>query len=296
MRARDRLAERGLADAGRADQREHGAAAPAADHAETAVGAPLAHGEVLDDALLHVVEAGVVGVEDRPGAGDVVGVLGALVPRQSRTVSSQVRIQPPSGDWSRGPLQLVDLLERGLADLLRQVGGLDAGPVVVGSSPSGLAVQLGAAPCGRRRAAGAAGTRAAASPCPPGRPCRSSRRRPARRGARASSSTASSSRATGSAVSSSSTFCSVVEEGRVAGVVGELRDVVDLLDRGRRPARRRACCSQLVARALYSLASSVDGAGQRVGHGLVELGALDPQRGAGAGGPGADPHAADGRG
>ena len=80
--ARDGLAERGLADAGRADQRQHGAAAAAADDAEAAVGAALAHRQVLGDALLHVLQAGVVGVEDRLGAADVVGVLGPLVPRQ----------------------------------------------------------------------------------------------------------------------------------------------------------------------------------------------------------------------
>ena len=38
-RARDRLAERGLADAGRADQREHRAGAAAADDLEAALGA-----------------------------------------------------------------------------------------------------------------------------------------------------------------------------------------------------------------------------------------------------------------
>ena len=52
---RDGLAERGLADAGRADQGQHGTAAPAADDAEAAVGAALAHREVLGDALLHVL-------------------------------------------------------------------------------------------------------------------------------------------------------------------------------------------------------------------------------------------------
>ena len=50
---------------------------------------------------------------------------------RSSTVSSQVRIQPDSGDWSRRPLELADLAQRGLADLLGQVGGLDAGAVVV---------------------------------------------------------------------------------------------------------------------------------------------------------------------
>src|SRR5206468_9593842 len=60
-RPRDRLADRRLAGAGRADEREDGA--------RLAVGldapllAQLADGDVLDDAVLHVLEPGVVGVE-----------------------------------------------------------------------------------------------------------------------------------------------------------------------------------------------------------------------------------------
>ena len=108
---RDRLAERGLADAGRADQREHGAGAAAADDAEAAVAAPLAHRQVLDDPVLDVVEPGVVLVEDRAARRRC-----RRRPRSARStgcrgsVSSQVRIQPTSGDCVRGPLQLVDLL------------------------------------------------------------------------------------------------------------------------------------------------------------------------------------------
>ncbi len=52
-------------------------------------------------------------------------------------MSSQVRIQPPSGLCSLDRLQLADLAQRGLADLLGQVGRLDAGPVIV--RPVGLA-------------------------------------------------------------------------------------------------------------------------------------------------------------
>ena len=78
---RDRFAQRGLADAGRADQGEHGAGTPAADDPHAPVRAALAHGQVLDDALLDVVQPGVVLVQDAPGVGDVVGVLGPLVPR-----------------------------------------------------------------------------------------------------------------------------------------------------------------------------------------------------------------------
>ena len=55
-RARDRAAERGLADAGRADEAE--------DRALHVV-LELAHREVLEDALLHLLEAVVILVEDR---------------------------------------------------------------------------------------------------------------------------------------------------------------------------------------------------------------------------------------
>src|SRR5690606_3209662 len=76
----DRLAERGLADPRRTGQHEYRSAAPPADHAESPVGAALAYREVLHDAVLHVVETGVIGVEHRAGTGDVVLVIGPGVP------------------------------------------------------------------------------------------------------------------------------------------------------------------------------------------------------------------------
>ena len=60
-RARDRLAERGLADAGRADEEQD---------RPLLVGAELADGGVLDDALLHLLEAEVVLVEAAAHVGD----------------------------------------------------------------------------------------------------------------------------------------------------------------------------------------------------------------------------------
>ena len=60
-RAGDRLADRGLAGAGRADQGQDRAGALVLRDA--AVGAQLAHGQVLGDAVLDVLEARVVGVE-----------------------------------------------------------------------------------------------------------------------------------------------------------------------------------------------------------------------------------------
>ena len=57
-RPRDRLAERGLADAGRTDQTQ--------DRAGQLVGAAL-HREIFDDALLDLFEPEMVGVEDLLG-------------------------------------------------------------------------------------------------------------------------------------------------------------------------------------------------------------------------------------
>ena len=59
----DRLAERGLADAGRADEAE--------DRPLQLVRAAL-HGEVFDDPLLDLVEAVMIGVEHLLGEGEVV--------------------------------------------------------------------------------------------------------------------------------------------------------------------------------------------------------------------------------
>ena len=126
-----RLAQRGLADAGRPDQGEHGAAAAAADDAEAPVRAALAHRQVLDDPLLHVVEPGVVLIEDPPRPGDVVGVLGPLVPRHFQDGVQPGADRPGLRRRVGGPLQPTDLLQRGLAHVLRQVGRFDPGPVVV---------------------------------------------------------------------------------------------------------------------------------------------------------------------
>ena len=75
QRAGDRLAERGLADAGRADQGDDRARATPAKHFEPALLAELAHGEELDDPVLDVVEAGVVLVQDPASLDQVVVVL-----------------------------------------------------------------------------------------------------------------------------------------------------------------------------------------------------------------------------
>ena len=117
-RSRDRLAERGLADAGRSDQRDDRAGSAPAEHRETALLAQLAHGEELDDAVLHVVEAGVVLVEDATRVGEVVVVLGAHVPRDVEH-PVQVRADPAVlGVLLAGALQPAELALHLGADLL----------------------------------------------------------------------------------------------------------------------------------------------------------------------------------
>ena len=77
-RLRDRLAERGLADAGRPDQ--------AQDRPGQLVGA-LLHGEILDDALLDLLQAIVIGVENLLGQTQILLDLALLVPRDRQAAS-----------------------------------------------------------------------------------------------------------------------------------------------------------------------------------------------------------------
>src|SRR5205085_2652092 len=72
---RNRLAERGLADAGRADEAE--------DRATQLVGTAL-HREVFDDAVLDLFEAKVIRVEDFLCEVEVVLDLGLLAPRDAQ--------------------------------------------------------------------------------------------------------------------------------------------------------------------------------------------------------------------
>ncbi len=75
----DRLADGGLARAGRPDQREDGAGLLVLGDA--ALLAQLPHGDVLDDAVLHVLEAGVVGVQHLARVHGLEPLVGALRPR-----------------------------------------------------------------------------------------------------------------------------------------------------------------------------------------------------------------------
>src|SRR4051812_42474728 len=78
-RPRNRLADRRLTRAGRPDQRQDRAAALVVRDA--ALLAQLAHRQVLDDAVLDVLEAGVVGVEH---LARVLRIEALLAPRAPR--------------------------------------------------------------------------------------------------------------------------------------------------------------------------------------------------------------------
>jgi hypothetical protein len=262
---------------------------PPADHAKTPVGTPLAHREVLGDPLLHVLKARVLGVEDGLGALDVVRVLGTLAPRHL-----QDRVEPGAdpralGRLVGGPLQLVDLLERGLADVLGQVGGLHAGAVVVGLLAVLLAVQLAQLLADRFQLTpqqelalllvdafldvlgdglgdvllGEVVAQLLGGELQPGHRVGGLQQLDLLVGG---------------------------QEGRVSGVVGEGRDVVDGLD----PVDDlpgAALAQPGGGEGLVFLDQFGDLAGQRLRHGLVEAGALDPEGGAGTRGPRTDAHA-----
>jgi hypothetical protein len=114
----DRPRQRGLADAGRADQ--------AQDRALHVIDQRL-HGEVLEDALLDLLQAVVLGVEDALGLGDVVAVLGLLVPRQRQDPVEVVAHHRRLGRHRRHHLELLQLLAAALLGLLRHPLGLDLG-------------------------------------------------------------------------------------------------------------------------------------------------------------------------
>ena len=109
-RARDRLGQRGLADARRADEGEDG---------RLRLLDQRAHGEELEDALLDLLQPVVILVEDRLGVLEVAALLGLLVPRHR---DQPVEIVARDGRLGRHrrhrfePLQLLDGL---FLDVLR---------------------------------------------------------------------------------------------------------------------------------------------------------------------------------
>ena len=110
-RAGDRAPERGLADAGRADE---------AQDAAGGVGLQPAHGEELEDAVLDLLDVVVVLVEDLARVGEVEVVLGRRVPRQRR---DPLEVRPDDAVLGGLRRQLLEALELAVdlaADLLGQ--------------------------------------------------------------------------------------------------------------------------------------------------------------------------------
>jgi len=126
---RDRLADRGLPGPRRPDQGEDGARAPVLDDA--ALTPKLADGDVLGDAVLHVVEARVVGVEHLARVHRVEPLLRALRPGHG---DQPVEVGADHRGLARllsGALEACELALRLLADLLRHRRLLDLSSVLV---------------------------------------------------------------------------------------------------------------------------------------------------------------------
>ena len=116
--AGDRLAERGLADAGRADE---------AQDRRLAVRRELAHGEIFDDPPLDLVEAEMVLVEDAPRLRDVDrGFLGQRPGQLDQPVEIGAHHAVLAGGL-RHALQPAQFLARLVLDLLRHLGLGDGG-------------------------------------------------------------------------------------------------------------------------------------------------------------------------
>ena len=114
----DRLAERGLADAGRADQAE--------DRTADLRRARL-HRQVLDNPLLDLLEPVVVGIEHLLGSHDVAPHPGLLLPGDGEHPVEVVAHHRGLGAHRRHGAELLQLRQRLLARFLAEGGRLDAG-------------------------------------------------------------------------------------------------------------------------------------------------------------------------
>ena len=117
-RARDRLAERGLADARRADEAED---RPLDLRRRALPHLQLLHRQVLDDALLDLVEVVVILVEDRARRDRIEPILGE---RRPRDVEHPVEVGADHlvlGRRRRHPLQAIELALGDRRDRLGQL-------------------------------------------------------------------------------------------------------------------------------------------------------------------------------
>ena len=115
-RVRDRLRQRGLANPGRAEEAEDRA---------LDVGVELADRQVLEHAILDLLEARVIGVEHVLGALQIDRVLGPLGPRQ-RDQPVEIRARHRVlGGGDRHLRQPIELAQRFLLDRLGHAAGVD---------------------------------------------------------------------------------------------------------------------------------------------------------------------------
>src|SRR6202040_988403 len=115
-RLRDRLAERGLADARRTDQ--------AQDRPGQLVGA-LLDGEIFDDALLDLLDPVMVVVENLLGVDEILVDLRLLIPRDRQQPIEVVAHDGAFRGRRRYVPELLELVRRLFARLLREVCLLD---------------------------------------------------------------------------------------------------------------------------------------------------------------------------
>ena len=128
-RPRDRLADRGLAGAGRPDERQDRARALV--RLDPALLAQLAHGDVLDDPVLDVLEPRVVGVEHLARVRGIEPLLRALAPRHGEEPVEVVADHRGLGRAVALALEPAELALRLLAHRLGQLGLLELAAVLV---------------------------------------------------------------------------------------------------------------------------------------------------------------------
>ena len=203
----DRLADGRLARARRTDERENDAGPARVDHAPLAP--QLAHGKVLGDALLHVVQPLVIRIQHLAGVDGIQALFGPLRPGHGQ---QPVEIGADGRRLGVRVTQPLEARELAVSLLPHRFGHAGVGDLLR-DSPRWPSRRLRRAPCGWRPSACAGSSRAAASgrrfPRPRGSAC----------GPRSSVSRscwnfrASASRCTTSSVSSSWIFCSAFRSG-----------------------------------------------------------------------------------
>ena len=127
-----RLAERGLPDPRRPGEKKDGAGAPAFLGLHPTLLAELADGQVLENALLDILQTGVVGVEHALGVFELEVVLRGLAPGKVEHGVEPGAYPAVLGALLTDALQPVDLSGDRLLDLVREVGLVELRSVLTG--------------------------------------------------------------------------------------------------------------------------------------------------------------------